>query len=114
MKYPKAYADSGDMANATPEKKHFMYLFNCAQRAHANYLENQPSVAIAALITGVQYPITTTVLGVGWMVNRVIYALGYTRADKTDGTGRLVGGGVWFFQLGLMGLTAWSGVKMVM
>ncbi len=32
MKYPKAYADSGDMAAAaTPEKKQAMYLFNCAQ-----------------------------------------------------------------------------------
>lgn len=35
--YPKSYAESGDMAVATPEKKHEMYLFNCAQRAHYNW-----------------------------------------------------------------------------
>lgn len=36
----KAYADSGDMAAAeSPEKKHAMYLFNCAQRAHGKYVK---------------------------------------------------------------------------
>ena len=30
--YPKAYADSGDLASADPETKKKMYLFNCAQR----------------------------------------------------------------------------------
>ena len=30
--YPKAYADSADLASADPETKKKLYLFNCAQR----------------------------------------------------------------------------------
>ena len=112
--YPKAIADSGDIAAAdNAEKKHAMYLFNCAQRAHYNYLENHPSVAIAMLITGVQYPLTTTALGVGWILSRIAYAIGYTRKDRTDGKGRAVGVPFFLFQMGLFGLAAWVGIKMV-
>ena len=115
IRYPKAYADSGDMAAAeNPEKKHEMYLLNCAQRSHANYLENQPSVAIAMLITGIQYPRTTTMLGVGWVLSRIAYGVGYTRRDKTDGSGRAIGLGFFIFQLGLFGLSTWASIKMVL
>lgn len=34
IRYPQAYAEKKDMADATPEKKKAMYIFNCAQRAH--------------------------------------------------------------------------------
>lgn len=114
IRYPKAYADSGDLAAATPEKKQAQYLFNCAQRAHANYLENQPSLVAALLISGLYYPLVSAALGAGWTVSRVMYAIGYTRKDKTDGSGRLVGMGFWLFQLGLYGLSAWCGIKMLM
>lgn len=112
--YPKVVADSGDLSSAEPDKKKAMYLFNCAQRAHQNYLENQPSVIAALLIAGVEYPLTTAGLGVAWMVNRVIYAVGYTREDKTGGKGRLAGSAFWLCQLGLFGLTGWVGLKKVM
>ncbi|KAK4546579.1 hypothetical protein LTR36_001796 [Oleoguttula mirabilis] len=112
--YPKAYADSSDLSTAEPEKKKAMYLFNCAQRAHSNYLENQPSFSIAMLVAGIQYPIATSVMGAGWLVSRVIYAVGYTREDKTKGEGRLYGAPFWLFQLGVFGLTAWTGIKMVL
>lgn len=112
--YPKAFADSSDMSAADPEKKKAMYLFNCAQRAHGNYLENYSTFAVASLIAGLQYPLVTTGLSVVWQVSRILYAVGYTRKDRDDGKGRLIGNGFWFAQLGLWGLSAWSGIKMVL
>ena len=114
MKYPKAYADTLDIQNAdSAEKKHAMYLFNCAQRAHANYLENHPSAVIAMLIAGIQYPIASAVTGALWMACRLIYAVGYTRSDKTDATGRLWGTPHSFIQLGLYFMMAWTGYQMI-
>ena len=112
--YPQYYADNQAMSSASPEQKKQMYLFNCAQRGHGNFLENHPSAVIALLLAGVEYPITSTVLGVGWSISRIVYAVGYTRPDKDKGQGRLAGLTFWFFQLGLFGLTGWSGLKMVM
>lgn len=66
------------------------------------------------LISGIEYPLTATVMGVGWTVSRIAYALGYTRADKEGGKGRLAGLTFWLFQLGTFGLAGWCGVKMVM
>lgn len=115
ISYPKAFADSGDMSSAKDDKqKQAMYLFNCAQRSHGNYLENQPSVIAALLIAGTQFPLTTTGLGVGWILSRVLYAVGYTRQDKDKGQGRLVGSGFWLCQFGLFGMAFWTGIKMVL
>ncbi len=77
MKYPKYYPDSNDYASAAPEKKHEIYLYSCAQRAHGNWLENHPSTAIAMLVAGLRWPIATSVMGVGWTISRIVYALGY-------------------------------------
>merc|ERR1712217_662734 len=91
-----------------PGQKKAMYLFNCAQRAHGNYLENQPSVAIALLVAGVQYPLWSAGLGAAWLVFRIAYAVGCTREDESGGEGRLIGAPFWFAQLGLFGLTLWT------
>jgi glutathione S-transferase len=48
------------------------------------------------------------------MVQRVIYAVGYTDKSKTKGEGRLYGSGFWLAQLGLYGLAGWTGVKMLL
>ena len=82
--------------------------------AHYNFLENLPFVVPSLLISGLRYPLTAAGMGVGWMVCRLIYAIGYTRSDKSDGKGRLVGSGFWLFQLGLMGMMGWTGIKMVL
>lgn len=79
-----------------------------------NYIENHAPFVLAMLLAGVEYPLTATALGVGWSASRVAYALGYTRADKEQGKGRLAGLTFWLFQLGAFGLTGWCGVKMVM
>lgn len=112
--YPKVYAESSDLAKATGDQKQAMYLFNCAQRAHGNFNENHPSVAIAILVAGLQYPVASSVMGLGWALSRVAYAVGYTRKDKEGGKGRLMGSPFWLFQLGLYSLTAWSGVRLLL
>ena len=47
--YPNAYVTDAE-AKESKDK----YLFNCAQRAHANYLEKQPQVLVGLLIGGVR------------------------------------------------------------
>lgn len=71
--YPQAFADSTDMANATSgEQKKAMYLFNCAQRAHANFNENHPSVMVSLLLSGVVYPQASAALGAVWSLGRIV------------------------------------------
>ena len=55
-----------------------------------------------------------SVLGAGWIVSRILYAVGYTRADKEAGKGRLIGLPFWLFQLGLYGLVGYTGVKNIL
>lgn len=116
IKAPKAYADSGDIANAA-DKDHAkaMYLFNCKQRAHYNYMEMLPATALSMLISGLVYPRTATLLGIGWIFGRIVYALGYTRADKENGSGRFVGFALSQpLAIGLWGLAAWTGIQMTL
>lgn len=96
---------------STPDAKKALYLWNCAQRAHGNFLENHPTVLAALLISGLQYPVTASVMGAGWAASRVAYAIGYTKADRSDGKGRLIGMPQWLFQLGLYALTGVVGYK---
>ncbi|KAM0693307.1 hypothetical protein Q7P36_006560 [Cladosporium allicinum] len=112
--YPQAYADKSDMSAATPEQKKKMYLFNCAQRAHYNYLENETSFLASLLIAGLRFPIASTVLGAGWIVSRILYAVGYTNPNKENGKGRLIGLTFWLFQVGLYGMVGYTGVKMLL
>ncbi|MCJ1257993.1 hypothetical protein MMC24_005821 [Lignoscripta atroalba] len=91
--YPNAYAPASEADPAVSPPK---YLFNCAQRAHANYLENQPQVLISLLIAGLKYPVLSAGLGVAWCVGRLMYAWGYSRKGKDGkgvegGKGRLIG-----------------------
>ena len=88
-----------------------MYLFNCAQRAHANFVENYTAMLGCLLVGGLAYPKTSAALGAAWCWFRVVYALGYTRADQQKGKGR--NGGLLFVlaQVGLYGVVgkmAWD------
>jgi len=84
--YPNAYA-SADEAVKSQEK----HLFNCAQRAHANFLEAQPSVVTTLLISGLRYPVLSAAMGASWVFFRVIYTLGYIRPGYEGGKGRYRG-----------------------
>ncbi|KIW00687.1 uncharacterized protein PV09_07871 [Verruconis gallopava] len=113
--YPNAYASQEQIAAATnPEQKKALYLFNCAQRAHYNFLENYVAVLPAMLIAGLGYPKTTAVTSAAWTVFRILYATGYTRADKEKGMGRYQGAGFWLAEAVLFVLVGKMGVDMIM
>lgn len=112
--YPAAYASNEDIAKAdSEEQKKAMYLFNCAQRAHYNFIENYNSALPALLISGLQFPLTAAATGALWTLFRIMYATGYTREDKDRGQGRLVGSGFWLCQTVLYGLTGYMGARML-
>merc|ERR1712107_792952 len=69
LKYPVPYA-SNDLA----EKNDLAYKFNCAQRSHANFTENQISFLGALLISGLRFPVASAAIGAGWALSLVIYA----------------------------------------
>ncbi|KAH9910072.1 MAPEG family protein [Xylariomycetidae sp. FL2044] len=72
ISYPATYA-SDEQAAKDPKA----FAFNCAQRAHANFIENHTSFLGALLISGIRYPVASAVLGAVWAVGRVWYAAGY-------------------------------------
>ncbi len=54
-------------------------------------------------------------MGAGWTVARLVYMLGYSRSSvESKGKGRYKGSAFWFFQLGLIGLAAWTGLQMML
>jgi len=105
IKYPAAYAPS---SRTDPEANKF----NCAQRAHANYLENQVPAVSALLIAGAKFPLAAAVCGAGWTLSRYLYMVGYCAGG--DGKGRYNGGTFWLFQFALMGMAGYTGLSMVM
>jgi len=108
--YPNAYA-SDALAKGKPEA----YAFNCAQRAHANYIENQPSLVGALLIAGLMFPLTAAAMGAGWSVSRYLYMLGYCRPSwGENGNGRYKGVTFLVFQFGLMGMAGYTALKMAL
>lgn len=114
MPYPNAYASAEAVAQATtPEKKQALYLFNCAQRAHANYIENHTLTLPALLIAGLEYPRAAAIAGAVWTINRVVYAVGYTLQSKREGKGRLFGELFVPAQLALWWMAGAFGWKMI-
>jgi len=105
--YPNAYA-TPQQVKESPDA----YRFNCAQRAHANLLENMPQTIAFMLFSGLQYPMAAAALGSAWLVFRIVYALGYVRSEKL-GSGRKYGGGCWLMQGGLWGLSIATALKML-
>ncbi|KAL2159615.1 hypothetical protein VTH06DRAFT_2184 [Thermothelomyces fergusii] len=84
VKYPNAYA-TAEQAEKDPKA----FAFNCAQRAHANYVENLTPFLGALLISGLRYPTFAATLGGAWSAARVLYGLGYTSKGPD---GRHLGG----------------------
>ena len=107
--YPNEYATAVEAASS-PEK----YLFNCAQRAHQNFNEHYPLFLASIAIGGLQYPEIAAGLGALWLTARAFFLVGYTRANNNEnGAGRRLGGWNLYVMMALMGLSAWSSVKMV-
>lgn len=82
--------------------------FNCAQRAHTNYLENAPQTMLLTLVAGLKYPAATTLIGATWVVMRVLFLYGYVYSGQAAGAGRKYGGGFWFAQMALWGMTVFG------
>lgn len=54
-------------------------------------------------------------MGGVWLAARIMYAVGYTRADKENGAGRVVAGSISYLpELGLQILTGMTGYSMIM
>jgi len=105
--YPNAYASAED---ASKDKEKFR--FNCAQRAHSNYLENLAVVLPAFLASAIHYPTVSSSLLGFWLACRVVYTHGYVGSPhNSSGKGRYKGGLFHFGQFGLMitaGMSAWK------
>ncbi|KAI9659395.1 MAG: hypothetical protein M1821_001653 [Bathelium mastoideum] len=92
IKLPQHYAEQSQLDSASdPAHKQALYLYNCAQRAHGNFVEHQPSVVVAMLIAGLRFPLVSAGLGAAWSASRVLYSVGYTDAKQTGGKGRYRG-----------------------
>jgi glutathione S-transferase len=80
VKYPTAYATE-EQAAKNPAAR----TFNCAQRAHANYIENLTSFLVALAVAGLRFPRPAVTLGAVWLVGRVAYLAGYISSAGPSG-----------------------------
>lgn len=79
--------------------------FNCAQRAHSNFLENAPQTMFFTLTAGLKYPQLAAGIAAGWLVFRSLFLYGYVYSGKPQGKGRMMGGVFWLAQGALWALT---------
>ncbi|KAG5730708.1 Microsomal glutathione S-transferase 3 [Termitomyces sp. T112] len=82
IKYPQLYAEKAEV-----EASRDALIFNCAQRAHANTLENLPMIYATTLITAVKYPIVAAAACGAWSLSRIFYTRGYLSGDPKKRTG---------------------------
>lgn len=66
------------------------------------------------MIGGVIDPVLSACLGTAWCASRVAYTIGYCRKDKSDGSGRRIGGVASAFELALMVMSGITGYQMIM
>lgn len=111
IRLPQIFAEQTQItaAAADPARQKAMYLYNCAQRAHGNFVEHHPSVVLAMLIAGLKFPVTAAGLGAAWSVTRMLYAVGYTDEKKDGGSGRYLGIGFIPVQSVLFLMAVWVG-----
>lgn len=76
IKYPQLYAEKSEM-----DKSRDALLFNCAQRAHQNTLENMPFILSTTLLTSMSYPYYAGYSCGFWAFTRVLYTLGYITGE---------------------------------
>lgn len=82
--------------------------FNCAQRAHSNFLENASQTMLFTLVAGLKYPELAAGIGALWVVLRSLFLYGYVYSGKPQGKGRMLGGTFWLAQGALWGLTVFG------
>lgn len=75
IELPKLYAE-GDGQKAKE--------FNCVQRGHQQALETYPQFLLLSAFGGLGYPLTTTCLGVLWVMARMSFAAGYATGEPSN------------------------------
>ncbi|KAJ7248641.1 hypothetical protein B0H12DRAFT_1123556 [Mycena haematopus] len=85
IEYPRLYAEKAEM-DASPSA----VKFNCVQRAHANTLENIPSIYLMTILVAMKSPVVAAAALGSWVVSRVVYTLGYSTGNPANRNGLLV------------------------
>ncbi|KAF4470578.1 MAPEG family [Fusarium albosuccineum] len=80
VQYPASYA-SEERATKDPQA----FLFNCAQRAHANFTENLTPFLGSLLIAGLRFPVASASIDAVWSASRIVYLVGYTSGAGPPG-----------------------------
>lgn len=110
VNYPNAYATEEDASKDAAK-----FAFNCAQRAHQNFLEQVPVFLGSMLIGGLKYPVAMSSMGAAWIVGRVLYGIGYKNsAHNSTGQGRYKGALAAIVQIPMVGLSLWVGYQFAM
>eukprot|EP00835_Amoeboradix_gromovi_P004297 NODE_326_length_10940_cov_0.392122.p7 type:complete len:149 gc:universal NODE_326_length_10940_cov_0.392122:3849-3403(-) len=108
-KYGIKYPDNGNGRYSVNLSDDQWFKFNCAQRAHHNYLEALPMLITWCLIGGIYYPVYSATLGLCTIFGRQLYASGY-RTHGPDG--RRYGAGVSAIgHIGMFVMAIMSGLK---
>ncbi|KAG6919877.1 hypothetical protein DXG01_015585 [Tephrocybe rancida] len=84
IEYPQLYAEKAEAAASKDA-----LIFNCAQRAHQNTLENLPIIYATTLLAGLKYPIVAASACATWSVARIFYTRGYLTGDPKKRTNPL-------------------------
>ncbi|KAJ3270713.1 Microsomal glutathione S-transferase 3 [Terramyces sp. JEL0728] len=87
--YPLMYA-----AKEEAEQDSKKHVFNCVQRAHQNTLELVPGFLIFLVLSGIEYPLVSSVSGVVYLAGRIAFAGGYSTGDpkkRSQGTFGFIG-----------------------
>ena len=107
--YGLEYPDMGNGRYSAKLTDEQWYKFNCAQRAHQNYLEGLPMLLSWLLIGGISYPLVAVGFGVTALIGRQFYASGYRNSGPK---GRSIGAGVGALCfIGLFGTSVATGLK---
>jgi glutathione S-transferase len=100
ISYPTMYATDEQAA-----KNPAAYKLNCAQRAHGNFLENQPSFLVGLLVAGLRWPVAAAGLGAGYVLLRILYGIGYTSKGPSGRSPWASLGSLCNFALTIMAIT---------
>ena len=87
------------------------YEFNNAQRAHQNYIEFAPSTLVWLLIAGLYFPIPGAAIGLGVIIFRLVYAIGYAQGGPKARSIGAIGNDLCI--LGLLGLSIASSIMLI-